>query len=198
MGDLFLEPNDVVATSEADGRIVIRFTTPQARNPISSNVLYCLEKFISVLEAGHPVNDVVFTGSGDAFASGADLKELSELKGEAARIVATGGQTVMNRIASLSVSTTAVINGFCYGGGMDLALACKTRIASSSATFCHPGARLGIMTGWGGTQRLPRLIGEAFALEMFFTASPIDAERALEMGLIDSIDDKAIADLVGQ
>ena len=83
--------------------------------------------------------------------------------------------------------TFAVINGYCFGGALDLALACKRRIASPNARFAHPGAGLGIITGWGGTQRLPRLIGQANSLEIFFTASPIDAGRALSIGLIDEI-----------
>jgi Enoyl-CoA hydratase/carnithine racemase len=84
--------------------------------------------------------------------------------------------------------TRALINGACYGGALDLALACDRRIASSSATFCHPGVGLGIMTGWGGTQRLPRLVGEANAFELLFTATPISAETAFRIGLIDKID----------
>jgi enoyl-CoA hydratase/carnithine racemase len=99
----------------------------------------------------------------------------------------------MSSIANLPQTTVAAINGFCFGGALDLALACDKRIASPDAKFCHPGAGLGIITGWSGTQRLPRLIGTANANEMFFTASPIDAERAIEIGLIDEITDDVFA-----
>lgn len=99
----------------------------------------------------------------------------------------------MTKITSLSQETIAAINGYCFGGALDLALACDRRIASPNATFAHPGASLGIITGWGGTQRLPRLVGTANALEMFFTASPIDAQRALRIGLIDSINEDVLA-----
>ncbi len=95
----------------------------------------------------------------------------------------------MSRIAALPQITVAAINGYCFGGALDFALACKRRIASPNATFSHPGVGLGIITGWGGTQRLPRLIGEASALEMFFTAAPIMADHAFKFGLVDGIAD---------
>ena len=85
----------------------------------------------------------------------------------------------MKLIEDLSIPTVAAINGACFGGGLDLALACKRRIATPNAVFCHPGVSLGIITGWGGTQRLPRLIGESKALEMLLTAGQFGAEWAV-------------------
>ena len=93
--------------------------------------------------------------------------------------------------------TVAAINGFCFGGAFDLALSCKRRVAVATAEFCHPGVGLGIITGWGGTQRLPRLVGEAAALEMFMTARRVSAEEALRIGLIDEINDDPVAVAVG-
>jgi enoyl-CoA hydratase/carnithine racemase len=93
----------------------------------------------------------------------------------------------MRKIETCGKRTIAAINGFCFGGALDLALACERRIASPNAVFSHPGVTLGIITGWGGTQRLPRLIGEARALEMFITARRVTASEALETGLIDGI-----------
>jgi enoyl-CoA hydratase/carnithine racemase len=93
----------------------------------------------------------------------------------------------MQKINDLDQTTTAAINGYCHGGALDLALACDRRVASPNATFCHPGVGLGIITGWGGTQRLPRLVGATNASMMFFTAKPINAEEALRIGLIDAI-----------
>lgn len=165
--------------------VIIRFARPEIRSPLSVAVLDAIERLIDRL--GDEVKRLVFTGVGDVFASGADLREISALTKETAREFALRGQKLMNRIASTERETTAAINGFCFGGALDLALACERRIASPEATFCHPGARLGIITGWGGTQRLPRLIGEANALEMFFTASPISATDALRIGLVDEI-----------
>ena len=192
MGDLFLVPPDFVE-AKLDGRgLVVRFITPSSRNAISNKVIESLESIVDECERTRAIEQVTFIGSGGAFAAGANLQEIADLAPENARSFAIRGQTLMNRIAGLECRTAAVINGFCFGGGLDLALACGARIAGSDATFCHPGAGLGIITGWGGTQRLPRLVGSANALEMFFTASPIDAERALEIGLIDAIDDELI------
>ena len=92
----------------------------------------------------------------------------------------------MNSVNALP-DTVAAINGFCFGGALDLALSCRRRIAVATAEFCHPGVGLGIITGWGGTQRLPRLVGETAALEMFMTARRVSAEDALRIGLIDEV-----------
>ena len=100
----------------------------------------------------------------------------------------------MNAVAGYPALTVAAISGYCMGGGLDLALACDIRIAAPNAIFGHRGAALGIMTGWGGTQRLPRLIGKARALQMFVAAEKLDAVAALRTGLIDHIAD----DPVGQ
>ena len=93
----------------------------------------------------------------------------------------------MNKIEQMPQTTIAAVNGFCFGGALDLALACDKRIASTDAIFCHPGVNLGIITGWGGTQRLPRIVGEAKALEVFLTAKRIGAKEASEIGLVDAI-----------
>jgi len=138
------------------------------------------------------IKKIIFTGKGDSFASGADLREIAELTGETAREFALRGQNLMNKIAGARTAAIAAINGFCFGGALDLALACDKRIASPNAIFSHPGVGLGIITGWGGTQRLPRLIGEAAALEMFLTAKRIDANEALKIGLIDSINENPL------
>jgi enoyl-CoA hydratase/carnithine racemase len=138
------------------------------------------------------VNRVVFTGTDDVFASGADLREIAMITPDNAADFARRGQNLMNAISQLPQTVIAAINGFCFGGALDLALACDRRIASPNAQFAHPGAGLGIITGWGGTQRLPRLVGRAATLEMFFTASPITAERAFRIGLIDDIADEPL------
>jgi enoyl-CoA hydratase/carnithine racemase len=98
----------------------------------------------------------------------------------------------MQRVADASALTIAAINGYCMGGGLDLALSCRLRFASKTAVFAHPGARLGIITGWGGTQRLPRLIGAARALEFFTTARRLNSQEALEIGLVDRICDPVL------
>lgn len=167
--------------------LIICFDRPKQRSPLSLRTLDTLEDAIT--EMGEHLEKVIFTGTEGVFASGADLNEIEQLTPETAPAFSRRGQHLMERIAQLPQRTIAAVNGLCYGGGLDLALACDRRIASPKAVFCHPGAGLGIITGWGGTQRLPRLIGEANALEMFFTATPIDATRAYKIGLIDEIAD---------
>lgn len=171
---------------EHQSAVIVRFNRPEIRSSLSVSVI---EELMIVLDsiALDRERRIVFTGVGDIFASGADLREIAALKPADAIDFAAFGQTLMNRIEALPNETLAAVNGPCYGGALDLALACKRRFATPNATFCHPGTGLGIITGWGGTQRLPRLIGAANALEMFFTASAIGAERALAIGLIDEI-----------
>lgn len=183
---------DNLATESIDDTLIVRFTRPEIRNPLSRVVVERLHEIVGEIASGE-LRRVIFTGSGDAFASGANLKEIDALTAEEAPEFARLGQSLMQKIDELPQLVIAAINGHCFGGALDLALACDIRIASPNATFCHPGAGLGIITGWSGTQRLPRLIGTANASEMFFTASPIDAERALKIGLIDEIADIALS-----
>lgn len=172
--------------------IVVRFTRPDIRNPLSRKVLEQLHETVEEV-AKSDVRRLIFTGSGDAFASGANLNEIAALSAEDAPEFARLGQSLMQKIDELPQLVIAAINGHCFGGALDLTLACDARIASPDAKFAHPGAGLGIITGWGGTQRLPRLIGLANSFELFFTASPIDAERALKIGLIDEVVEDVVA-----
>ena len=103
------------------------------------------------------------------------------------------GQALMNAVAGFPAPTIAAIHGYCMGGGLDLALACRSRIAGSHAIFGHRGAALGLMTGWGGTQRLPRIVGKARALEMFIAAEKLNASRALAFGLVEAVVDDPLA-----
>ncbi len=181
--------SDAVRVENHDSKIVVRFSKPAIRNPLSVSVLMQLHEIVESCRSDIETELLIFTGTDDVFASGADLREISGVTSETAVTFAERGQELMAKIAELPQRTIAAINGFCFGGALDLALACDKRIASPNAKFAHPGAGLGIITGWGGTQRLPRLIGRSAALEMFFTASPVDADRALQLGLIDAIDD---------
>ena len=185
--------NKAILTEKIDRNLIIRFNRPEIRSPLSIFVLEKLHRIIDQTKTNETIKTVIFTGADDVFASGADLREIARETGsEAAREFALRGQTLMNKIANLGQLTIAAINGFCFGGALDLALACDKRIASPGALFSHPGADLGIMTGWGGTQRLPRLIGEAKALEMFMTAKRISANEALQIGLINQISEKSL------
>jgi enoyl-CoA hydratase len=175
------------------GRIkVIRFNRPEIRSPLSAFVIDELRDFLDGIEADPDIEGIIFTGQADVFASGADIREIAKLNSHSAPDFSRLGQGLMKKIETSEKTMIAAINGFCFGGALDLALSCNQRIASPSATFCHPGVNLGIITGWGGTQRLPRLIGEARALEMFLTAKRVTADEALWIGMVDEISDEPV------
>lgn len=129
----------------------------------------------------------VITGGEQSFASGAEISELAELSPVEAFEFSQHGQRVLRAIENSSKPVVAAIRGYCMGGGLDLALACHFRIAAPDSIFAHPGGALGILTGWGGTQRLPRLIGRSRAAELLATGRRLTAEDALQMGLITEI-----------
>ncbi len=137
--------------------------------------------------AERPPSRLVITGNAHFFSAGADLNEIAALTGAQAFLFAQMGQRLMDAVASFPSPAIAAVNGYCMGGGLDLALACHHRVAGPHALFGHRGAALGLITGWGGTQRLPRLIGKAGALQMFLAAEKLHAPRALGIGLIDDI-----------
>ncbi|HUJ29980.1 MAG TPA: enoyl-CoA hydratase/isomerase family protein [Candidatus Acidoferrum sp.] len=129
----------------------------------------------------------VITGGEAAFAVGAEISELARLTAAEAYEFSRVGQSIFRRVEQSPKPVIAAIRGYCMGGGLDLALACQARVASPDAAFAHPGGSLGILTGWGGTQRLTRLIGRGRAMEMFTTGRKLDASEALECGLISKI-----------
>lgn len=138
-------------------------------------------------ELGSSPTPLVIAGNPHFFSVGADLNEIAALNGHKAYNFSAMGQALMNLIATYPRPVIAAIEGHCMGGGLDLALACHHRIAASHAVFGHRGAALGLITGWGGTQRLPRLIGKGLALELFVAAEKVTAARALQIGLVDAI-----------
>jgi enoyl-CoA hydratase len=140
---------------------------------------------------------LVLTGNAHFFSAGADLNEIAGLSGADAFRFARMGQRLMNAISNFPAPTFAAVHGYCMGGGLDLALACDRRIAAPHALFAHRGAALGLITGWGGTQRLPRLIGKALALQMFLAAEKVHAPRALQIGLVNAIAGDPVAAALG-
>ena len=174
--------------------VVLRFNRPEIKNPLSIETLEELKELFTSAESNPAIEKIIFTGSGDTFASGANLNEIAKLDENTAREFGRRGQAMMQHIYYSGKSTVAAVDGFCMGGALDLAMSCKKRIASSRSIFSHPGVGLGIITGWSGTQILPRLIGEARALELFLTAKRIAANEALRIGLIDKIAENPLAD----
>jgi enoyl-CoA hydratase/carnithine racemase len=135
----------------------------------------------------HDVRAVVLTGGRRAFSAGADVHEVVSLADAGAREWIEHGQRVLNEIASINRPVVAAIEGFCLGGGLELALACHVRIAGRGAELGLPEIKLGIIPGFGGTQRLPRLVGSGTALELMLTGDALGADRALAIGLVSRV-----------
>ncbi|HLK08426.1 MAG TPA: enoyl-CoA hydratase/isomerase family protein, partial [Candidatus Angelobacter sp.] len=170
--------------------------SPDGTNKLTRGCIAALHETVQQLSAKSEARQfkaLIITGNQKFFSAGADLNEISRLTGPEALEFSQAGQTLMLAIDRFPVPVVAAIRGYCMGGGMDLALACDYRIAAPNAVFGHRGASLGVMTGWGGTQRLPRLIGKARALQMLLLAEMVPADEALRMGLVDKIADDPLA-----
>ncbi|MGA2978523.1 MAG: enoyl-CoA hydratase/isomerase family protein [Terriglobales bacterium] len=184
---------------EVDGPAsVLRLTSPDGTNRLTRACVLALTAAIDEAELKRQLRPLIIAGNRQFFSVGADLNDIAALSGPEAYEFSAMGQSLMNAIARYPVPVIAAIEGHCMGGGLDLALACHRRIASPHAVFGHRGAALGLMTGWGGTQRLPRLIGKSRALELFIAAEKVSAGRALEIGLVDAIADDPVAEALRQ
>jgi len=186
---------------ESDGPArILRLTSPDGTNRLTRACVLALTVAIAELrdELQTHLRPLILAGNRHFFSVGADLNEIAALTGPEAYQFSAMGQGLMNAFARYPAPVIAAVEGHCMGGGLDLALACHRRIAAPHAVFGHRGAALGLMTGWGGTQRLPRLIGKSRALELFIAAEKIHAARALEIGLVDAIADDPVAETLRQ
>ncbi len=170
---------------------VLRLCSPDGTNRLSR--AWVLELTSVVRDLRQNAQPLIITGNDKFFSAGADLHEIAALTGPEALEFSRRGQELMNRIAAFSAPVCAAVSGYCMGGGLDLALACHCRVASPHALFGHRGAALGLITGWGGTQRLPRLVGKSHALQMFVAAEKVSAQQALRIGLVDAVAEDPIA-----
>jgi enoyl-CoA hydratase len=193
---LRLTPADHHGHPLSDGIAILSLTFADETNRLGllmiQELLGCVTKLREQAETG-AIKMLIITGNEKFFSAGADLNEIAQLTGPEAFEFSRLGQKLMLAIDHFPAPVIAAIRGYCMGGGMDLALACDYRIASPDAVFGHRGASLGLMTGWGGTQRLPRLIGKARALQMFLLAEMVNAAEAKAIGLIDGIAEDAIS-----
>ena len=171
---------------------ILRLRSDDGTNRLTRECVLSLTE--AVAQLAREERPLVIAGNERFFSAGADLEEIAALDGPAAYEFSKLGQGLMAAITGFPAPVYAAISGYCMGGGLDLALACHHRIASAHAVFGHRGAALGLITGWGGTQRLPRLIGKGRALEIFVAAEKIRAERALQIGLIDAIADDPVSE----
>lgn len=170
--------------SEEDGVEILVLNNPPV-NALSTGLMGDLDRRIGELAADPKVRAVVVTGEGQYFSAGADLKEMATLDLSAAPEVARQGLAVYGRLAALRPPVIAAINGLAVGGGLELALSCDLRLAGESAKLGAPEVTLGLIPAYGGTQRLPRLVGIAKAKELIFTGAMISAAEALKIGLVN-------------
>ncbi len=179
---------------ECQGVRILRLRSSDETNRLTLRCMLSLTDAINQLYGDR--RPLIIAGNKRFFSAGAELQEIAALDGVTAYEFSKTGQLLMTAIANFPAPVYAAIEGYCMGGGLDLALACQHRIASPHAVFGHRGAALGLITGWGGTQRLPRLIGKARALELFVAAEKVNAARALRIGLIDAIVDDPVAEAI--
>jgi enoyl-CoA hydratase len=171
-----------------EGIAVITMNRPQALNAFNSEQLDRLLAAFHALGLDRSVRVVILTGAGDrAFAAGADIKEMVDLTPAEGLVFGRKGQSLTSAVERLPQPVIAAVNGYAFGGGCELAIACDIRLASENARFAQPEVSLGIPPGWGGTQRLPRLIGPGLAAEMIYTGRQVTAEEAYRMGLVNAV-----------
>lgn len=177
---LLVEIEDHVAT--------LTLNRPKVLNALNGQLLRELDAALDELRDNHEVRAILITGAGEkAFAAGADIQELSALNAADGQQLALRGQRVFTKIEQLGKPVIACINGFALGGGCELAMACTFRIASQAARLGQPEVKLGLIPGYGGTQRLPRLIGHGAALRLILTGEMVTAEGALSLGLVEEV-----------
>ncbi len=166
---------------------VVTFPAQELYPRLPQSRLQRLEEMLTLLERESAFRGVVIAANENSFATGAEIEEITLLDGETARRFARRGQSLLGRVARFPAPVVAAIRGYCLGGGLDLALACHARVAAYDASFGHPGGALGLITGWGGTQRLARLLGKPAALEILATGQRLPATQALTLGLVDEL-----------
>src|SRR5688572_13272308 len=172
-----------VAVSDRIGTLTIH--RPDKLNALNRATIDELDVAIGELTASPEVGGIIVTGAGRAFVAGADIAELSTLNAVDMRALSRRGQQVFERFEASHKPVIAAVNGFALGGGCELAMACHVRIASDLAKFGQPEVKLGLIPGYGGTQRLPRLVGPGHAAQLLLTGEIIDAQEAVRIGLVN-------------
>jgi 3-hydroxypropionyl-coenzyme A dehydratase len=167
---------------------ILRINRPEALNAMNLDVISELSKMIDIIAADGSIKTLVITGAGErSFCAGADISYMVNIDPMQAEKYATSAQDVINKIDRLEKPVIAAVNGFALGGGCELAMACDIRIASSNAKIGQPEVTIGIPPGWGGTQRLMRIVGPAKAKELIFTGKMITADEAYQIGLVNKV-----------
>ena len=173
---------------EVQGAVaILTINRPEALNALNSQVLSDLDEAITKVEADDGVHAVILTGAGRSFVAGADIGEMKGFSARDGKKFGVHGGGVFLRLENLSKPVIAAVNGFALGGGCELAMSCDIRLASEKAKFGQPEVGLGITPGFGGTQRLPRIVGLGMAKQLLYTARNIDAAEALRIGLVNAV-----------
>ncbi len=171
-----------------DGIAYVTINRPKVLNALNDTVITELGQVFTAIKDDPQVKAVIITGAGEkAFVAGADITQLVDLNTQEGKAFAAKGQAVFNLIENLGKPVIAAINGFALGGGCELAMACTVRLASTKAKLGQPEVNLGIIPGYGGTQRLPRLVGKGRAMELVLTGRMVDAQEAYQMGLVNKV-----------
>lgn len=175
--------------TDTNGIRTVTIDRPEQLNALDRATIAELDQALTAAEADRTVRVVIITGSGEkAFVAGADIKEFAHFSVEEGRALAADGQRkLFDHVEHLNKPVIAAVNGYALGGGLELAMACHVRIASETAKMGLPEVSLGVIPGYGGTQRLPRLVGRGKALEMILSAQMIDAADALQWGLVNRV-----------
>ncbi len=185
---------------------VLTFNRPAALNALNGALLAEVSEVLDQVEANEDIRVLILTGAGDSFVAGADITEIAKLSALEAKFFAKSGQDVINKLQALPIPVIAAVNGFALGGGSEMALACDFIYASEAAMFGLPEITLGLIPGFGGTQRLPRVVGKNVAKELIFSGRIIPAAAAKEIGLVNKVcapdalmtDTKKIAKSIGK
>lgn len=178
----------ITLETDDNGITTVTINRPQKLNALNDEVLNELADVFKDIQIDEDISAIVVKGAGDkAFVAGADIKELRNLDDRSGRMASQKGQQIFQLIEDTRKPVVAAVNGYALGGGAELAMACHLRIAGENAVFGLPEVGLGLIPGYGGTQRLPGIIGKARALEMILTGKQVKAEEALQLGLVNKV-----------
>jgi enoyl-CoA hydratase len=183
-----MPPSYILFEADSSGVAVLTINRPEKRNALSAEVIGELAEAIENIAADPSVRGAMITGAGDrAFVAGGDIAELAGLSPAGVREYIGRGQALLRRIETLGKPTVAAVNGHALGGGMELAMACSVRFAAETARLGMPEVKLGAIPGYGGCERLPRLVGRGRALELMLSGEPISAQEAHRIGLVNAV-----------
>jgi len=178
---------EILTLDVSGGIATITISRPKAMNALNTQFFREMDEMVAEIGSRGDIKVLIITGEGKAFVAGADIAEMVDMTGDQAREFSRTGQATFRSLEMLAIPVIAAINGFALGGGCELTMACDIRIASAKAKFGQPEVNLGLIPGYAGTQRLPRLVGLGNALRLLLSGDMIDAQEALRIGLVQKV-----------